>query len=228
MNPADYFDFCMISIVVIVSFWGILWGFVQALSIVLATGVGMFASARLTHPTCVSLGFSPTGIGSFVIGFLLFALSSMIVYKIMNFFGDLIKKHKLNAWNHILGLVLGFALSLILCWCVAWGMMFFPKSASVAAHSRSAKYLVEFAEFGKEQTAQSAQERTETSGNNPSDPQFYQGFIERVESAEQIPAPELESGASSTESSAEQKSWMHDFLDRLDECLRPILLSAEV
>lgn len=212
MTPCDYFDLSVLVLILLGTVWGGMKGFISSLAILLATLVGIYAARNFKDAALGFLGLEPVGFMNGLAYFVLFALASMLVYQIMHAVEVFIRKKHLNAWNRILGFVLGCVLSLFACWLLAWFLSGYEPSRMAVTHSRSAKYLVLLAEFGKEPFTGDSEEGGEAAPSRIST--ISQTFIERVQQDAEIPR---------TEEETDGNARVHDFLDSVDEHVSEIL-----
>ncbi|MDO4570104.1 MAG: CvpA family protein [Planctomycetia bacterium] len=221
MALCDYFDSFVLCILLLGTLFGLFSGFISTLSILLATGTGFFVSRSVSFRLQDALGMDHP-LGRLIVSFFVFAIVSLCVYKIMNMLSNLIRAHKLRAWDAILGMVLGFVLSLAVSWGVAWFITFFEGARPLVSYSRSAKYLVCLAEFGKNRSADGTNvcgafiarvEASEDGGETPSS--VGDGQVGMLSATALTPHWTLREG--------EEPSVAHRFLDVLDGILSSCL-----
>lgn len=205
MTPCDYFDLVVIVFLIFGIFWGATRGFISSLAVLLATSIGVLTVHRFHKSIIQLLDLEPTRPALCIVSFAIFALSSMVVYQIMHTLESFIHRRRLMAWNRILGLIFGFAVSACGCWIGAWILTEFPQTRTSVTHSRSAKYLVLLAEFGKESFPP-----LENAPWQASLAKYPDKFIERVNEDAKLPllneAPE-----------DQQNTGVRQFLDAVDQ-----------
>lgn len=213
MTPYDYFDLGVVLFLLLGAFWGLSRGFISTLSILLASSVGVLAAHRMTAGALAALGLEPTSLMNGIAWFALFGLASMLVYQIMHVLELFVRRNHLGTWNRVLGLVFGGALSLMLCWIAAWALTSVPQTRPAVTRSRSAKYLVQLAEFGKDAIPLDRDSWEEAPSSFAAIPET---FIDRVKEDSQKTEPQTEN--------PDGNAQVHEMLDSIDQNVSKILI----
>ncbi len=210
MTPCDYFDSIVVIFLILGVFWGAVKGFISSFAVLLATFLGVVSIHRFRESAIQFLSLEPTQPTLCVVSFIIFALTSMIVYQLAHRLESFIQRRRLETWNRILGLIFGFTVSACGCWVGAWILTEFPQTRTSVTHSRSAKYLVLLAELGEESFP-----LPENVPQKTSFAEYPTEFIERVKEDAKLPPQ--------NEIPEEENTGVHRFLDTLDRHVSEIL-----
>jgi len=188
-------------------------GFVSTLTYILAPLAGMMVACRFRSGLMKAFDWTSTPVMDWFAWVILFASVSLIVCLVTSLVDSFLKKHHLGCWNHLLGLAFGFALTLVLTWLIAYGMMYFMDSARpMVAQSRSAKYLLQLAEAGKKTVPELPEAKTEPTKTVY---QMPETFIQRVQEGKDKNPEDVK---------PDGNSGIPRFLDDVDAKLEPIFI----